>query len=248
MKKLIKAICIICILCINTHLIAQNEHKELKKHNFGIGIGASTFPIIHDYSTPNITSSGMYSLTNAFVWNVSLKYDFKLNKSISFSFEPTYINQRLTFNDVVFGYPSKNMYSVNPFSTSELAIPLLANFRIKLHDNVNLLSSFGVSGIYYFEKNKNIIEGDGIIFTSNDVNYYSAYRNVSLNKDNSLSYEFLIRTGLEIEAKHNYQILLTYRFSPNKNYYFSDKDIYGFKEYGNHFRVTMLELGFNLFL
>lgn len=190
----------------------------------------------------------MYSLTNAFAWNVSLKYDFKLNQTISLSFEPTYINQRLTFNDIVYGYPSKNLYSVNNFSTSELSIPILANFRIKLHDNVNLLSSLGVGGIYYFEKNKKVIDGDGNIFTSNGVDYYSAYRNVSLNKDNSLSYDILLRTGIEIEAKHHYQILLTYRFSPNKNYYFSDEDIFGFKNYGNHFRVTMLELGFNLFL
>lgn len=248
MKKLTNIIFILSIIGLNTNLIAQNEQKEFKRHNFGIGVGASTFPIIQNYSTPNINLSGMYSLTNAFAWNVSLKYDFKLNKTISFSFEPTYINQRLTYNDIVFGDPSINTYSTLPFSTSELSLPVLANFRIKLHDNVKLLTSLGVGGTYYFEKSKNIIEGDGIAFTLNNINYYSAYRNVSLNKDNSFSYNFLIRTGIEIEAKHNYQILLTYRFSPNKNYYYSDKDILGFAKYGNHFRVTMLELGFNIFL
>lgn len=248
MRKLTNIILILSFIGLSTNLIAQNEQKEIKRHNFGIGVGLSTFPLVQNYSAPNLNHYGMYSLTNAFAWNVSMKYDFKLNKTISFSFEPTYINQRLTYNDIVLGYPPFNTYSTLPFSTSELSVPVLANFRVKLQDNINLLTSLGVGGTYYFEKEKKIIEGDGIAFTSKAINYYSAHRNVSLNKDNSFSYDFLIRAGLEIEAKHNYQILLTYRFSPNKNYYYFNKDILGFPENGNHFRVTMLELGFNMFL
>ncbi|MDR0971650.1 MAG: hypothetical protein LBM25_04620 [Bacteroidales bacterium] len=244
-KKFIKLLCGLFILSLATNVNAQKEQTNFKMHNFGIGIGASTFPIIQNYSAPNGSTEGKYDLTNAFVWNISLKYDLKLNKIFSLSFEPTYINQLLSFKDVVSGTPYVS-YSEIPFSTSEMTIPVLANFRIGLHDNIKLLTSLGVGAKYYFEKSKKIIDGDGSAGTFNGNKYYSVYANTELNKKNSFSYEFLLRAGLEIEAKHNYQILLTYRFSPDKNYYFSENGYPAL--FTNNFRVTMLELGFNIFL
>lgn len=188
----------------------------------------------------------MYDITNAFVWNVSFKYNYNLNKTLSFSFEPTYINQLLYFKENPINLEECTIVLSGgiPLSISQVSIPILLNYRFKLLNNVDFLSSFGIGGLLNLEKSKKLLNDDGVIFIKDDgTKYYSAYKGVSLNFYNVFSYEFLIRIGFELKTKHNVQILLSYRFSPNKDYFFSE---YNYNR--DYFRVTMLELGIGYFI
>ena len=231
------------------NLSAQTSHlsevKEFEKHNFGIGIGYSTFPIVSDYSSANIGSGSMYDMTNAFIFNVSIQYDHAFSKHFSLSIQPTYINQYIEFKDVT--TPSQGIYTsrTNSLYFHQLSIPLFINYRFKLVDNVNFMSSIGIGGIINLQKEKGFGLGNGETFVLNGVTNYSLYKTVTLNVDNSFTPEVLLRAGLEINTKRKMQVLLTYSFSPEKNYYFKELD---FCYKTNNFRVTMLELGFNIFL
>lgn len=217
--------------------------QEVKKHNFGIGFGGSTFPIVSDFSNAsNIYGGSMYDMTNAFTFTASLQYDFLFSKHLSISIQPTYIRHYLEFKDFI-NYESDYFSAKSHIVINQISIPAFLNFSFRVIENVNLISSLGLGALINTKSEIDFSKSKVDVFWVDNDNTISLYDNASLNINNKITPEVLVRLGIELATKHKIQLMTTYRFASIKNYKFVG-------DYGEtiDFRVTMLEFGFNLFL
>lgn len=192
--------------------------QDFKKHSFGIGIGGSSFPIVKSYSDFMNNTDG-FNLSNAFVTSLSLKYDYAFNAVLSLSLEPSYLNTYLSYRDAYYVTSLINNTTTLAYGSSgtsvyvhQLDIPLIANFRFPIVENVKLLAGLGASALVNFKK---------------EINFYDEPTFSTVNGRNALSFknsvipEFLLRAGLEISTKHRIWLNASYHFSPIKNAYYT---------------------------
>lgn len=220
--------------------------QNFQRHSFGIGIGESSFPIVKSYS--DFMGNGEeFNLSNAFVSSVSLKYDYSFNDRFSLSFEPAYLNTRLSYKDADYftdALGNITAAAIGSNSTSvyvhQVNLPLVVNFRFPIVENVRLLTGIGASALVNFKKEIGFYDNP----TFETVNGHSA-----LSFNNSLTPEFILRAGIEINTKHRIWLNASYHFSPVKNAHYTTLG-HGFVPayYYEDMRISRLNFEFAIFL
>lgn len=246
----LRVLVFLSIILLSLSLSAQtnefNVEKKMKKHNFGIGIGWSTFPIASNVSSASDFNSPNFIVTNAFVITASIQYDYIFSEYFSFSLQPTFIYQYIEFKD-------KSLWKSMPptierrasVSFPQISVPAFINYRLQIDDKVNLITSLGLGLIFNAYDRMNFTFDDNSDYGLSHLTGYTFYETGRLNVDDMIIPQALLRTGLEINTKRKMQVLLTYCFTFLDTYNLHT-------DHGtirsNNFRVDMLELGFNIFL
>lgn len=149
-----KSVLTIIAILFAVSLSAQSVNKN---HSFGFGVQFSSFPLTYAYSGGYELSGGSFDLANAFAIGVSGKYEYAFNRAFSLSFEPGYLYTRLSYKEYL-TYPEHALVSNTNLNIHQLNIPLIANFKFPLIENVNFLASGGMNALVSLQKEINFLE------------------------------------------------------------------------------------------
>ena len=204
MKKTFLTLVGIMLCCT---MFAQQE--DLKKHNFGFSLDFGSFPMGKDYV--EVIDRGVTDLKSAVAFDIAFKYEYMLNKKNTFSLtaEPGYTNHLLTINNPITSI--EDNYSIHT-----LSLPILVNYRLPITQNVNFLAAAGANASFYLTKEKELYHIETPLPEYNTVISSTEY----LSFENPLTLDFALRAGIEIKAKHRFQLNVSY-FLPllgNTNY------------------------------
>lgn len=153
--------------------------------------------------------------------NLSLLYEFNLNKSITFGVSPTFRFSRMEIN---------YMYDLSTFGETtgeiyDIEIPLFADYKFCVVGDNKLFVGASFSGLF------NLNTDSQEIATKNTFSPY-----------------LLFRLGFDVMGIHRVQFLMQYRYNLSANTYYDGIDYNLFptiqKEY---FKVNTFDVGFNFF-
>lgn len=222
MKRTIKTLVVtLSIMLFSLSTFAQG--------NFGIGLS----------STNSFSRNPYYYYNNNDWWggaklfsqvrrdvnlNLSVIYDYTLNKNVSLGVSPTY---RFNYTNLAWletsGLGEERQYS------HCLDIPIYADYKWRITDNNKLFAGLGVSGMFDLGSDEFTMKRD--LFTS-----YAVFR-----------------LGFEVEIKYRLQFLMQYRWNMNKSAVSGDQSWSNpsypmpLRSY-EKFRVNTLDFGINIFL
>lgn len=198
----------IIALLFAVSLSAQSVNKN---HSFGVSVQFSSFPLTYAYSGSYELSGGSFDLANAFAIGVSGKYEYAFNRAFSLSFEPGYLYTRLSYKEYL-TYPDHALVSNTNLNIHQLNIPLIANYKYPVIENVNFIASGGVNALVSLQKEISFSETP----TASYVNGLNA-----LNFKSSITPEVVVKTGLEIATKRKIRVNACYYLPLTKNAYYS---------------------------
>ncbi len=211
MKKTFLTLVGIMLCCT---MFAQQE--DLKKHNFGLSLDFGSFPMGKDYV--EVIDRGVTDLKSAVAFDIAFKYEYMLNKKNTFSLtvEPGYTNHLLTNTNNLSTINNSITSKEDNYSIHTLSLPILVNYRLPITQNVNFLAAAGANASFYLTKEKELYHIETPLPEYNTVISSTEY----LSFENPLTLDFALRAGIEIKAKHRFQLNVSY-FLPllgNTNY------------------------------
>ena len=194
MKKTFLTLVGIMLCCT---MFAQQE--DLKKHNFGLTFNFGSYPMGNSYFSV-LTNTGN-TLKSAVAFDIAFKYEYMLNKKNTFSLtaEPGYTNHLLTINNPISSI--EDNYSIHT-----LSLPILVNYRLPITQNVNFLAAAGANASFYLTKEKELHHIETPLPEYNTAISQTEY----LSFENPLTLDFALRAGIEIKAKHRFQLNVSY--------------------------------------
>ena len=207
MKKTFLTLVGIMLCCT---MFAQQE--DLKKHNFGLTFNFGSYPMGNSYFSV-LTNTGN-TLKSAVAFDIAFKYEYMLNKKNTFSLtaEPGYTNHLLTTT-----YPLSDWnYTTTKHSVNMINLPILVNYRLPITNKVNFLAAAGANASFYLTKEKELHHIETPLPEYNTAISQTEY----LSFENPLTLDFALKAGIEIKAKHRFQLNVSY-FLPllgNTNY------------------------------
>lgn len=216
----------------------MSKAEGFKRHNFGLSASFGSFPMQRDYCDALAMNAWMsyVDVTDAFVWNVSFKYEYRFNQKFSLSVEPGYTNQCLRIRSDE--YMLEPGHYVDGESSTlgihQLYVPILANYRFRVADCANFLVGAGI--------NASIALKDK--FETKDL----TMGNIGIKFRNVADMDFVLRLGFEIESRHRMQVNATYMVSPMSNleFYAGEYNPDYFHYVGDN--TSRLMFGFTIFL
>ncbi len=223
MKRLVTIIAVAVIFTLNSFAQENNE----KRHNFGIGVSSSlsssTNKFLKNISDGDgIVWRGSFGKVDKNIdLNLSLLYEFNLNKSITFGVSPTFRFSRMEIN---YRY-DLDMYGETTGKIYDIEIPLFADYKFRIMGENKLFVGAGLSGLFNIDTDSQEIA-----------------------MKNTFSPYLLFRLGFDVMGNHRVQFLMQYRYSLSSNTYYDGIDYNLFpimqKEY---FRINTFDVGVNFF-
>lgn len=202
----------IIALLFTVSLSAQSvNNSNFEHHSFGFGVQFSSFPLMHAYSGGMELSGGNFDLSNAYAIGISGKYEYGFNRLFSLSIEPGYLYTGLSYKEFQI-YPHHALMNNTNLGVHQLNIPIIANFRFRLIDNVNFIASGGVNALVSLQKEIGFFETP----TVGSVNGLN-----SLNFKSAITPEIVVKAGMEIETKRRIRLNASYHIPLTNNAYYS---------------------------
>lgn len=194
MKKTFLTLVGIMLCCT---MFAQQE--DLKKHNFGLTFNFGSYPMGNSYFNA-LTNTGS-TLKSAVAFDVAFKYEYMLNKKNTFSLtaEPGYTNHLLKTTSLTSDIDKK--HSVNIIN-----LPIFVNYRLPITNKVNFLAAAGANASFYLTKEKELYHTETPLPEYNTVISQIGY----LTFENPLALDFALKAGIEVKAKHRFQLNVSY--------------------------------------
>ena len=189
MKKTFLTLVGIMLCCT---MFAQQE--DLKKHNFGLSLDFGSFPMGKDYV--EVIDRGVTDLKSAVAFDIAFKYEYMLNKKNTFSLtaEPGYTNHLLKTT-----YPSSDWdYTTTKHSVNMINLPIFVNYRLPITNKVNLLTAAGANTSFYLTDKCELNYTETPIPQGGYLTF------------NSFALDFALKAGIEVKAKHRFQLNVSY--------------------------------------
>jgi len=189
MKKTFLTLVGIMLCCT---MFAQQE--DLKKHNFGLTFNFGSYPMGNAYFSA-LTNTGN-TLKSAVAFDIAFKYEYMLNKKNTFSLtaEPGYTNHLLKTT-----YPSSDWdYTTTKHSVNMINLPIFVNYRLPITNKVNFLAAAGANTSFYLTDKCELNYTETPIPQGGYLTF------------NSFALDFALKAGIEVKAKHRFQLNVSY--------------------------------------
>ncbi|MBQ9313269.1 MAG: hypothetical protein IJ213_09540 [Bacteroidales bacterium] len=225
MKK-VTLFCVIVMFCANLFSQDTDAVYKLKNHNFGIGLSITPVATNHQYIQEDDKGYGSLYYINKeenFNFNLSLLYEYDLNRHIRLGIAPTY---RHSWKSTEYMNNKGKFFRVSE-NISDVDIPLYVDYKLWWGETSNVFLGTGFSGMF-------------------NIDVKAAYR-----ERDSFSEYLMFRLGVELKRTHTFQLVVQYRINLAKNNYYnatewdSNTQEYFVNKYA--FRWNTLDIGFNFF-
>lgn len=223
----------IVFVCLSIQAVSaqnstQSSQDNIKKHNFGIGISApltSSTNQNNKYICNNVSGTKYTKVDKNLDLNISLLYEYNLNKNITIGIAPTYRFGRTELEGSHIPDYSNDYESFDePETMSDLDIPVFCDYKIRIMDNMKSFFGIGFSGMFNLSSNTTILRRET----------FSPYLN--------------FRLGMEMSGKHRIQFLLQYRCNLSGKTYYDYKPQAIVRTYPkDYFQVHTFDVGVNFF-
>ncbi len=273
MKKSLKTVVILAALLAvgtsvlaqrNSRLFGQEHQKEIKKHNFGVGVQTDFVAkeTLSNFTPPQsfldcAGSAKVFGIDveNNTYFNAFLEYQYRFNRSFSLSVRLGYNYRGVDFAwDATALLPNGELFQgVNPddkknasASFHDLNIPVFFSYTLPINRNIAWTSSFGLGvaiNLYSGKDNEAKIYDPMIM----DEEYLSLQQGLYLCEWEIKPYA-TIQTGLEFSMGfQRLRATIGYKLPIINEYYFGYN---GAVNGGYHyeFRQDMVEVGLSFFL